>query len=154
ADALGSVCPRRASRTPEIARRFATTQLKIRLMIRVLHNVLTKSSPIRCVRAVKYFSWRKDPDSDGTEPMRYLALACDYDGTLATHGRVGKETLAALERLRASGRTVILVTGRELDDLLSVFSHPHLFEWIVAENGAVLFQPSTCEEKVLGERPP
>ena len=28
--------------------------------------------------------------------MRYLVLACDYDGTLATDGHVGKETLAAL----------------------------------------------------------
>jgi HAD superfamily hydrolase (TIGR01484 family) len=86
--------------------------------------------------------------------MRYRALACDYDGTLATHGRVGKETLAALERLRASGRHLILVTGRELEDLLSIFSHARLFEWVVAENGALLYQPSTREEKVLGDRPP
>jgi HAD superfamily hydrolase (TIGR01484 family) len=90
----------------------------------------------------------------GTEVMRYLALACDYDGTLATDGRVGDETVAALERLRVSGRRLILVTGRELDDLLSVFSHTHLFDWVVAENGALLYQPSGRLEKVLGGRPP
>jgi HAD superfamily hydrolase (TIGR01484 family) len=86
--------------------------------------------------------------------MRYLALACDYDGTLATDGNVGKEIVAALERLWTSGRKLLLVTGRELDDLFSVFPHSHLFDWIVAENGALLYQPSSRLEKVLGDRPP
>ncbi|MBE9211757.1 HAD-IIB family hydrolase [Plectonema cf. radiosum LEGE 06105] len=49
--------------------------------------------------------------------MRYLALATDYDGTLATHGHVNDETIAALKRLRSSGRKLILITGRELNDL-------------------------------------
>src|SRR5207245_1243031 len=86
--------------------------------------------------------------------MRYVVLACDYDGTLAADGRVEDETLAALERLRVSGRKLILVTGRELDDLLSVFSHTDLFDWVVAENGALLYQPLGRRQKVLGERPP
>src|SRR2546425_5926582 len=86
--------------------------------------------------------------------MRYLALACDYDGTLTTDGQVADETVAALERLRLSGRKLILVTGRELADLISVFSHTDLFEWIVAENGALLYQPSSRHEKVLGAPPP
>src|SRR5260370_34714322 len=90
----------------------------------------------------------------GIEVMLYLALACDYDGTLAADGRVGDETLAALERLRVSGRKLILVTGRELNDLFSVFSPTQLFDWVVAENGALLYQPSSHQEKVLGERPP
>src|SRR5204863_455237 len=54
-------------------------------------------------------------------PMRYLALATDYDGTLAHDGRVDRTTLAALGRLRRSGRRLILVTGREADDLLNLF---------------------------------
>lgn len=57
--------------------------------------------------------------------MRYLALACDYDGTLAADGHVQEETVAALERLLASGRKLILVTGRQLEDLLSVFPSGH-----------------------------
>ena len=36
--------------------------------------------------------------------MRYLALCTDYDGTLASDGRVLPETERALERLLASGR--------------------------------------------------
>ena len=31
--------------------------------------------------------------------MRYLALCCDYDGTLATHGALLPDTVKALERL-------------------------------------------------------
>ena len=37
--------------------------------------------------------------------MRYLVLACDYDGTLAHHGVVDRPTLAGLEKLLASGRS-------------------------------------------------
>jgi HAD superfamily hydrolase (TIGR01484 family) len=86
--------------------------------------------------------------------MRYLALACDYDGTLATDGRVDARTLRALERARASGRRLLLVTGRQLDDLQSVFSRLDLFDRVVAENGALLYRPSTREETMLAEPPP
>jgi hydroxymethylpyrimidine pyrophosphatase-like HAD family hydrolase len=49
--------------------------------------------------------------------MRYLALCCDYDGTLAHDGRVDDPTLGALHQLLASGRRLVMVTGRELPDL-------------------------------------
>ena len=86
--------------------------------------------------------------------MRYHALACDYDGTIAHNGRVDDETIAALGRLRDSGRRLILVTGRELRDLLTVCPHIMLFDRVVAENGAVVYWPATREEKLLGEPPP
>ena len=86
--------------------------------------------------------------------MRYLALCTDYDGTLATDGRVLPETLSALERLLASGRRLVLVTGRELDDLQTVCPRLDLFEYVVAENGALLYRPSTGEETPLATRPP
>jgi len=86
--------------------------------------------------------------------MRYLALCCDYDGTIAHHGRVDEPTLAALKRLRESGRQLVLVTGRELDDLQKVFPHLDLFARVVAENGALLYRPETREEQPLDEAPP
>ncbi len=86
--------------------------------------------------------------------MRYRALATDYDGTLATRGRVDDATLAALARFRASRRCVLLVTGREIPDLLSVFQHAEAFDLIVAENGAVLYEPKTHRETLLAEPPP
>jgi hydroxymethylpyrimidine pyrophosphatase-like HAD family hydrolase len=86
--------------------------------------------------------------------MRYHALACDYDGTIAHHGRIDDETVAALNRLRDTGRRLILVTGRELQDLLAVCQHLELFDRVVAENGAVVYWPAKREEKLLGEPPP
>src|SRR5580658_5356036 len=83
------------------------------------------------------------------ETMRFRAIASDYDGTLARNGRVGRNTLAGLERARRSGRKLILVTGRELSSLRDVFSSFHLFDWIVAENGALLHNPVTHEERLL-----
>ena len=35
--------------------------------------------------------------------MRNCALATDYDGTLATHGKVDEQTLSALTRFLLSG---------------------------------------------------
>lgn len=46
--------------------------------------------------------------------MYLIAFATDYDGTLAHNGVVDAPTIAALERLKASGRKLIMVTGREL----------------------------------------
>src|SRR5947207_12538818 len=86
--------------------------------------------------------------------MRYHALACDYDGTIAWDGSVSETTIQALEDLRKSGRKLILVTGRELDDLIRVFPRLDLFDRVVAENGALLYRPATREERTLAERPP
>ena len=86
--------------------------------------------------------------------MRYLAVATDYDGTLAEQGTVRPETVAAVERLRKSGRRVVLVTGRELRDLQTVFDRFDLFDLVVAENGALLYRPQTREEKCVAEPPP
>ena len=79
--------------------------------------------------------------------MRYRALATDYDGTLATHGTVDQDTIASLERFIASGRKLIMVTGRELPDLKRVFPRLDLFSRVVAENGAVLLYPSPLKPK-------
>jgi hydroxymethylpyrimidine pyrophosphatase-like HAD family hydrolase len=86
--------------------------------------------------------------------MRFVALATDYDGTLAQDGRVPDRTLQALERLRQSGRKLILVTGRHLPDLQSVFPRLDLFDLAVVENGAVLYTPSTRVKIDLAPAPP
>lgn len=86
--------------------------------------------------------------------MHYFALACDYDGTLAEHGQVDDPTVAALERVRKSGRKLLLVTGRQLDDLLHVFPRTDLCDRIVAENGAVLHDVTRRETESLAARPP
>lgn len=85
--------------------------------------------------------------------MTSLAIATDYDGTLAQDGEVDAPTLAALERWRNAGRKLILITGRQFDDLLQVCPCLDRFDWVVAENGALLYQPATQIEKPLAVRP-
>jgi hydroxymethylpyrimidine pyrophosphatase-like HAD family hydrolase len=87
--------------------------------------------------------------------MRFLILACDYDGTLATDGVVSDTTVVALERLLASGRRLILVTGRQYEDLARVFQRLDLFDRVVAENGAVVVDPDAPDHtEVLAPPPP
>lgn len=86
--------------------------------------------------------------------MRFFALATDYDNTLATDGRVADSTWEALERLRASGRHAILVSGRELDDLLAICPRLDLFSRVVAENGGVLYCPANGARRLLAPAPP
>ncbi|MBX9582995.1 MAG: HAD-IIB family hydrolase [Gemmataceae bacterium] len=87
--------------------------------------------------------------------MRYYALAADYDGTLAHDGLVDDPTWAALTRLKASGRKLLIVSGRELDELLGIIGEKaELFDRIVAENGAVVYHPDTKEVRTIGPPPP
>src|ERR1043165_1183100 len=86
--------------------------------------------------------------------MRFHALACDYDGTLASEGRVPERVLEALERLKRSGRTLLLVTGRTQEDFLDRFPGLRLFTRVILENGAVMFRPESGDFEVLGRRPP
>jgi HAD superfamily hydrolase (TIGR01484 family) len=84
----------------------------------------------------------------------FLALATDYDGTLAHDGVVDPDVLAALQRLKNSGRRLVLVTGRELPDLQRAFPELGCCDLIVAENGALLYEPGTGREHVLAPAPP
>jgi len=81
--------------------------------------------------------------------VKYCAIATDYDGTLATEGQVSPSTVTALQRYRDRGGTWILVTGRELADLQHVCPHLHLFQRVVVENGAVLYDPATDRARLL-----
>lgn len=81
--------------------------------------------------------------------MYLIALATDYDGTLAEDGVVSDATVEALQRLKHSGRRLILVTGRELPELRAIFPQLALFDRVVAENGALLYDPATENERML-----
>lgn len=86
--------------------------------------------------------------------MRYHLLATDYDGTLTADGTIKADTVAALEDVLATGRRLLLVTGRELDDLMNVYPDLSIFERVVAENGALLYRPATKERRALADPPP
>jgi hydroxymethylpyrimidine pyrophosphatase-like HAD family hydrolase len=86
--------------------------------------------------------------------LSFLAIATDYDETLACGSRADVNALNALQRWRTTGGRLVLVTGRLLEDLRRVFSNCEMFDYVVAENGAVLYRPATEEEKLLGGPPP
>jgi len=86
--------------------------------------------------------------------LRYFCLISDYDGTLAHDGQVTSSTLQALKRVKASGRKLVLATGRELPELLRVFPETNLFDLVVVENGALLYNPASGEKRLLAEPPP
>jgi len=85
---------------------------------------------------------------------RWAALASDYDGTLANGGRVAPATLEALARVRDSRRKLVLVTGRELKELFDVFPPITIFDRVVAENGAVIYDPASGKRRLLTRQPP
>jgi hydroxymethylpyrimidine pyrophosphatase-like HAD family hydrolase len=86
--------------------------------------------------------------------MKWRALATDYDGTIAHDGTVGDWTVAALRRWRRAGLRAILVTGRELPSLFATFAQAELFDRIVAENGAVLWDSFSGGVQHLSPPPP
>jgi len=86
--------------------------------------------------------------------MRYHILAADFDGTLAHDGIIDDATTAALVELRESGRRVVLVTGRRLEPLLELLGDAATFERIVAENGAVIYDPLSGNETLLAAAAP
>lgn len=100
------------------------------------------------------FGCHSNPVCTSGGNMWFTALASDYDGTLAAQGKVSPSTVASLEKFRQSGRKLILVTGRCLKDLKEVFPELPLFDLVVVENGAVLYDPATKEETAIAPEPP
>jgi hydroxymethylpyrimidine pyrophosphatase-like HAD family hydrolase len=89
--------------------------------------------------------------------MTLDVLATDYDGTIASDasdGHVDAATLDALERARNAGIRLVLVTGRMLDSLSDRFEPLDLFERVVAENGAVVYDPARSSTTMLAQAPP
>lgn len=86
--------------------------------------------------------------------MPITAFAFDYDGTLARDGQVDDATTTALLRLKAAGLKLLLVSGRLLPELQQIYPRHDIFDLLVAENGALLYRPTTREQRALAPPPP
>lgn len=86
--------------------------------------------------------------------MKWHAFATDFDGTIATDGVVDEPTRLALMRLRSANVRTFLVTGRELSDFEQMEGFLEVFDMIIAENGAILYEPGSGETRALGAPPP
>jgi len=81
--------------------------------------------------------------------MKLSVLALDYDGTIASNERVPSSVLDAIAEARRRNVTVILVTGRILDDLRRVAGDLNFVDGVVAENGALVHFPGTGQTTIL-----
>jgi len=86
--------------------------------------------------------------------ITYRAFATDFDGTIAHDGTVDGPTLDALLRVKDAGLCLVMVTGRELPDLFNTFPEVNVFDRIVAENGALMYTPSSGAVRQLAPAPP
>jgi hydroxymethylpyrimidine pyrophosphatase-like HAD family hydrolase len=86
--------------------------------------------------------------------MKLTVLALDYDGTIARDGEVEASVRESIAALRSSGTTVLLVTGRILDELRGVAGDLRFVDGVVAENGAVVYLPESDYTTVLAPRIP
>jgi len=82
--------------------------------------------------------------------MKLSAIALDYDGTIARHDVLDPAVRDAIAVARAQGITVLLVTGRILDELRRVAGDLHFVDGVVAENGAVLHFPHSGHTSTVG----
>src|SRR6266545_3679360 len=86
--------------------------------------------------------------------LTFRAVACDYDGTLASHDHLAPGVVDALEQARAAGLQLVLVTGRTFFELSRVCERLDLFDGVVAENGGVLYFPTDGALRAEGPPPP
>lgn len=76
--------------------------------------------------------------------MYRRVMAFDFDGTLAVDGVVPRKLQSALERCRALGHALFLVTGRRFETV-ALGRLAELFTGVVWENGAVLAHTASGE---------
>jgi hydroxymethylpyrimidine pyrophosphatase-like HAD family hydrolase len=86
--------------------------------------------------------------------VKLSAIALDYDGTVARGDVLDPSVRAAIAAARREGITVLLVTGRILDELRRVAGSLHFVDAVVAENGAVLHFPASGHSATLAPQIP
>lgn len=86
--------------------------------------------------------------------MKLFSLALDYDGTIALGDRIDPAVRDAIAFARSRGVTVLIATGRILDDLRRVAGDLHFVDGVVAENGAVMHLPESEHTSLLAPAVP
>lgn len=81
--------------------------------------------------------------------MKLVSVALDYDGTVARSDRLEPAVREAIAYARTRGVTVLLATGRMLDDLRHVAGELHFVDGVVAENGAIMHFPESDHTSLL-----
>ena len=86
--------------------------------------------------------------------MHILMIATDFDGTISQGDQLDPQVGRVLRHWRETGRFTVLVSGRSFEFLRDLQEREQAFDLIVAENGAVLYDPHTDEMRLpFGEMP-
>lgn len=80
--------------------------------------------------------------------MHISIIATDFDGTTSRGEGLDSEVGHLVRRLREAGRVTVLVSGRPFEFLRNLQEQEQAFDLIVAENGAVLYNPRTDEARL------
>lgn len=92
---------------------------------------------------------RSCSNSPLSDDVRFSVLALDYDGTIAKDGALDPAVRLAIAEVRAQGITVVIVTGRILDELRGFVGDLRFVDAVVAENGAVISFPASGQSALL-----
>ena len=80
------------------------------------------------------------------------AIVCDYDRTLTDESLVLSENaVTSLEGARKNGIKVFIASGRRLPFLVDVNGRRSFADVLIAENGAVIYDPADGTKILLGE---
>ena len=80
------------------------------------------------------------------------AIVCDYDRTLTDESLVLSENaVTSLKSARKDGIKVFIASGRRLPFLVDVTAGRGFVDAIIAENGAVIYDPADGTKILLGE---
>lgn len=83
---------------------------------------------------------------------KLAAIACDYDRTLTDGSLIlAENAVNSLKDVRKNGIKIFLVSGRRLPFLKSVNERYDFVDVIIAENGAVIYDPEKDTKILLGE---
>jgi hydroxymethylpyrimidine pyrophosphatase-like HAD family hydrolase len=86
--------------------------------------------------------------------MKLSVIALDYDGTIARNDALEPTVRSAIAAARTRGVTVLLVTGRILEDLRRVAGDLHFVDGVIAENGAIVHFPDNAHTSTLAPAVP
>ncbi|MCZ6613550.1 MAG: HAD family hydrolase [Thaumarchaeota archaeon] len=81
------------------------------------------------------------------DPSKIRMIVCDFDRTLTDEDLTPSvEAFAAIRDAKGLGLRFIVVSGRQLDFLLSIEEVNQLADAVVAENGAIAYELSTSKK--------
>ena len=86
--------------------------------------------------------------------MKLSVIALDYDGTVTRNDVLDPSVRDAIAVARIQGITVLLVTGRILDDLRRVAGDLHFVDAVIAENGAIVHFPDRGGTSIIAPPAP